>query len=707
MTKLSHIATLTLQILRPFCRAAAGANLPGRLVTSLIFLLLTAQMCFGQSEVPGPGFDPTPVSLAPSQEFQKRAVTSLDLLQIRRLAGLQISPDGTSIAFVLVQALAATNSYRTGLFVVSTSNKQVITELGSAGPPEFDSSGQVLSVPPQWSPDSKYVTSFLVFNGVRQIARWSKDGGPPQQLTQSAYDIQAYEWAKNGSEIIYRTMAPIDLAAVRASAQMGLVFDGAIRSSRAKPITDLIRERQTRRMEWWKYEIDTNETHRLTGAEIQAQQSVQDFPLNEKDVYLAKRSPDGKAVAYVRRLQRPLDFKYYAWSLNYQDGSGRKQTLVPATTESISDLRWSSTGKRIYFAKASDRLAGLFEVSASGGSVKQISRSLDQLSNFSFDGDEKLVACITESTTRPPNIAIIQLKDGGVSNLTELNPEFQELALSVPTRFDWSNKYGDRAFGYLFKPIDFGSGKTYPLIITTYTAGGFLAGATGDEFPIQVFASHGFLVLAFNAPDRRPANPGDFRTQMLTWYSPLSSLEVIVRRLVREGLVDPERVGLTGLSYGAEITQFAITHSSIFAAAATGGWSGRDPIFYYLTYDGWRRIFKDWVGGAPEGANSRNWKELSPALNVTKLTAPLLVQAAETEYLSGLQFYNALKEHQVPVELIVYPNEGHIKNQPAHKLIVYERNLAWFKFWLLENHKTQKTSWFEKWSERRDKSVRR
>ncbi|HSE20318.1 MAG TPA: hypothetical protein VLB68_01635, partial [Pyrinomonadaceae bacterium] len=278
MTKWSQIATLAVQILRPLCRLASGANLPGRLVSSQIFLLLTAQICFGQAEVTGPGFDPTPVRLAHSQEFQKRAITSLDLLQIRRLNGLQISPDGMSVAFVLVQALAATNSYRTGLFVVSTTTKHVITELGTAGPPEFDSSGQLLSVPPQWSPDSKYITLLLAFNGVRQIARWSRDGGPPQQLTQSAYDVQAYEWGENSREIIYRTMGPIDLGAVRASAQLGLVFDGAIRASRAKPVTDLIRERQIRMMEWWKYEIDTNETHRLTSDEIQTQQSVQDFP---------------------------------------------------------------------------------------------------------------------------------------------------------------------------------------------------------------------------------------------------------------------------------------------------------------------------------------------------------------------------------------------------------------------------------------------
>jgi len=678
---------------------------PVRIGLLVIGPMLAPQICFGQSGISGPGFDPTPVKLAPSKKFSRRAISSLDLLQMRRLAGVQIAPDGTAIAFVLVQAVPTTNSYRSGLFVVSTSSTRAVTELGTAGPPEFDASGQLVSVPPQWSPDSKYITLCFVFNGLRQIARWLRAGGPPQQLTHTENDVQQYEWHRNGREIIYQTIAPIDDAAIRASAQMGLVFDGSIRASRAKPVTDLIRERQARKTEWWKYAIDTNEARLLTTSELLERQSIQKSSLTDKDVYLTKRSPDENAIAYIRRLQRPQDFKYYGWSLTYQDKSGQTRTLVPATNEFISDLRWSNTGKKIYFAKVSDRMAGLFEVPAAGGAIKQVSRSLEQLSNFSFDDHEKLVACVSENSTRPPNIAIIKLEDGNVSTLTDLNPEFLSFGLSIPTRLDWSNKYGDTSFGYLFKPIDFDVARKYPLIITTYTAGGFMSGGTGDEFPIPVFASHGFMVLAFNAPDRRPANPGDFKTQMLTWSSPLSSLEIIVERLVRESSVDPERVGLTGLSYGAEITQFAITHSSVFAAAATGGWSARDPIFYYLTYDGWRRIFKDWIGGSPEGSESWKWKQLAPALNVTNLTCPLLVQAAETEYLSGLQFYTALKEHEVPVELIVYPNEGHIKNQPLHKLIVYERNLAWFKFWLLEDHKRQKTSWSKEWSERRERLV--
>ena len=99
------------------------------------------------------------------------------------------------------------------------------------------------------------------------------------------------EWRGNH----YRTIAPIDDAAIRASAQMGLVFDGSIRASRAKPVTDLIRERQTRKTEWWKYAIDTNEARLLTAAELLERQSIQKSSLTDNDVYLTKRSPDGKA----------------------------------------------------------------------------------------------------------------------------------------------------------------------------------------------------------------------------------------------------------------------------------------------------------------------------------------------------------------------------------------------------------------------------
>jgi hypothetical protein len=47
--------------------------------------------------------------------------------------------------------------------------------------------------------------------------------------------------------------------------------------------------------------------------------------------------------------------------------------------------------------------------------------------------------------------------------------------------------------------------------------------------------------------------------------------------------------------------------------------------------------------------------------------------------------YNALRELNKPIEMIVYADEGHVKSQPKHRYEIYQRNLEWFAFWLQGN----------------------
>src|ERR1700716_3875492 len=80
----------------------------------------------------GPGFDPTPVEIPDIQKAARRPVTSMDLLTLRDLHGVQISPNGRYVAFVLGQAVYETNSYRSGLFVVGTEKGSKPISLGTA-----------------------------------------------------------------------------------------------------------------------------------------------------------------------------------------------------------------------------------------------------------------------------------------------------------------------------------------------------------------------------------------------------------------------------------------------------------------------------------------------------------------------------------------------------------------------------------------------
>jgi dipeptidyl aminopeptidase/acylaminoacyl peptidase len=62
---------------------------------------------------------------------------------------------------------------------------------------------------------------------------------------------------------------------------------------------------------------------------------------------------------------------------------------------------------------------------------------------------------------------------------------------------------------------------------------------------------------------------------------------------------------------------------------------------------------------------------------------PILMQQSDDEFRVAVASYTALKQAGQPVALFVFPNEHHVKWQPAHRLAAYERNLRWFDYWLL------------------------
>jgi dipeptidyl aminopeptidase/acylaminoacyl peptidase len=90
---------------------------------------------------------------------------------------------------------------------------------------------------------------------------------------------------------------------------------------------------------------------------------------------------------------------------------------------------------------------------------------------------------------------------------------------------------------------------------------------------------------------------------------------------------------------------------------------------------------------------------LSASLNADRIEAPLLVNAADSEYLASLALCSSLEQLGKPVELFIYPNELHAKNQPKHRYEIYERNLDWFGFWLrdLEDPDPKKADQYVRW----------
>jgi hypothetical protein len=163
----------------------------------------------------------------------------------------------------------------------------------------------------------------------------------------------------------------------------------------------------------------------------------------------------------------------------------------------------------------------------------------------------------------------------------------------------------------------------------------------------------------------------------------LSVLEAGISYLDKAGLIAPERVGITGLSAGAEAATFALIHSRRnFAAAAISGtvWN---PIGFHLAGPKMQARFRGWGLGFPdETLKDDGWNGISLARNAASIHTPLLIQISDAELLAETQTFSAFQHFNHPIEMYVFPDEYHFKTQPAHRSSVYRRNVQWFRFWL-------------------------
>jgi dipeptidyl aminopeptidase/acylaminoacyl peptidase len=214
--------------------------------------------------------------------------------------------------------------------------------------------------------------------------------------------------------------------------------------------------------------------------------------------------------------------------------------------------------------------------------------------------------------------------------------------------------------------------------------------SVGDELPVLALASHGIAVFAMNEYGVNVvSSQGDFEFEINRVARPLHAMEYIRSQLAAEGIIDPDRCGIAGVSYGSEIAMYAYWKSSILKAVsvATATWGPMDILMAgtsfgeYLTARGFPAI--------DQTADPR-WKALSVAMNTRHDLPPLLLQSsADEEYFANIETWMQLQRAKAPVTWYSYPGEGHTKRSPANKWWVYRRNLDWFDRWLLKDGRQQ------------------
>jgi len=166
-----------------------------------------------------------------------------------------------------------------------------------------------------------------------------------------------------------------------------------------------------------------------------------------------------------------------------------------------------------------------------------------------------------------------------------------------------------------------------------------------------------------------------YRTWGITDYDDVIAA---VDHAVEAGLADPDRLAVTGYSYGGYMTNVVITRTDRFKAAASG--AGHAYIVANYGHDIYQKWY-NWELGPP-WENREAYDRLSPLLHAGKVVTPTIFLGGRLDWnvpiLNSELFYQSLRTRGVPTRLVVYPNTHHGGWRPAFRKDYLEPVLAWF-----------------------------
>jgi dipeptidyl aminopeptidase/acylaminoacyl peptidase len=156
-----------------------------------------------------------------------------------------------------------------------------------------------------------------------------------------------------------------------------------------------------------------------------------------------------------------------------------------------------------------------------------------------------------------------------------------------------------------------------------------------------------------------------------------------VDEAVRQGIADPERLGIGGWSYGGMLTDYTIATDARFKAAVSGAGSALQTAMY--GHDQYVVQYEQELG-VPWKAKAA-WEHVSyPFYQADRIRTPTLFMGGEKDFnvpiIGGEQMYQALKNLGVATELVIYPGQFHGLTIPSYQRDRLERFLKWYDKYL-------------------------
>jgi dipeptidyl aminopeptidase/acylaminoacyl peptidase len=635
--------------------------------------------------------------------LQQQPMTSEDVMSLRSLGGVSLSPDGRSIAY----AVSAWD--RSGEKPARRSHVWLVSSDG--GTPKQLTFGEHGESSPRWSPDGKTISFVAARSEKPQIWLLPTDGGEAHALTHAKEGVETYSWSPDGTHIAYLSPDPVVAADEQVYEQPTTrthLWVAAVPSGESREVAHgdftlsmLAIEGEPQ----WSPDgtriafvaSPTGLLRDLRGTAYVATVATNTFDAigpeyRSAPVGLTQPvwSPDGRTLAFTTFPQGKLQGDSIPEPvLNdgdivlYDVASKQSRTIHdPTQPVTLTQLRWAPDGKSLLFVAADHVYQNVFAFDIASSHYRRLTTDR-VIGAISPSRDGSRVAFSLTTPTSPTDIYVSDLTFASPKRVTTLNPQVASMALGETEVVTYKND-GLELEGILIKPVGYQAGQRYPLLVEAH---GGPTGATLNDFKTnQVWAGRGWAVFmpnprgsegfgeSFMRANINDLGGGDYRDIM-------AGVDVCIRR----GIADSTRMAFEGWSYGGYMTAWVVGHTSRFKAARMGAGMS-DLLSMYGTSEiaGYIGLFE---GGRPSASTQEKYRQQSPLTYADRVTTPLLILhgASDPRVPPGqaLEMYRALKDQGKPVELVLYPREQHALGEYAHQVDRMQRDSAWISRYTL------------------------
>jgi dipeptidyl aminopeptidase/acylaminoacyl peptidase len=395
-------------------------------------------------------------------------------------------------------------------------------------------------------------------------------------------------------------------------------------------------------------------------------------------------SPDSRQIAFVSSLTRTSSNRI--WLVDVEGGEPRN--VLGDWQFEPSAVEWLPHGTMLMSAAIGGRTA-LFHLDPATGDMDEVISGRRRISGFSYDANYSKVAFVATSIDQPTELFVADIDGTNERKLTGFNDSLnQEIAWPTAERFTYESVGGLEIEAWLQYPHGYEAGKRYPVVLyihggphSAYGEGWF------DEF--HNLSGAGMFVL-FTNPRGSSSYGADFtyatrgRWGMEDYEDLMKAVDIVIERPD----VDPDRLGVTGGSYGGFMTAWITTRTNRFRAAQAdrmiSNW-----ISWYGTSEA-QGLTEFEFYGKPWDNPDLYW-ELSPMKHVANVRTPTLIVQSEEDHRTPMtdaeQWFMSLRKQGVPVEFVRYPRSNHDLSRTGEPWLLVDRLgrlRQWFSHWLME-----------------------